>query len=190
MQQLQSGSEDGAKVWLDKHRAAQQEIDRLHGLLRELENKTSQERHELELLHEQQLEEWKEKCEAHEMELDSQAHQTSALLQQVEDLQNSLEAATERLETAQKESSSSKTNTLPPSPDPAAVAAAAAAVVDHKACEQALDELQRRMTSLKDAHETQLNRLGHEKARELQALRAEMLELQTILQQTKTVMEV
>lgn len=188
MKELQSGSDDTAEAWLEKHRAAQQEIDRLHAAVEHLKAEHARQLETLQATHEAQIREWKAKCETNETEIENQAHQIESLLVQVDDLQNSLEAATARLE---EHTSASKKSSFE------GLSMASSSTEAHRVCEEKLqarqrdlEELQRRISELKESHETQLNRLGYEKARELQDLRREMQGFQELLEATKTVNEV
>ncbi|KAI9320076.1 hypothetical protein BX666DRAFT_1919004 [Dichotomocladium elegans] len=190
MQQLQSSSDDSARDWLEKHRAMQNEIDRLEALNQTLERTHAQALVALENNHQDEIEEWKERIEAQEDEMDHQAQQIQTLLSQIEDLQNSLEAATRRLEERAH------------SPAAAAVSSSRKVSLEEPLREQQrvweerlqtkqaeIDEVHRRMAELKDAHECQLNRLGHEKARELQELQSEIKQLHQMLQQAQALGE-
>lgn len=170
MQQLQSGNDDTAEAWLDKHRAAQQEISRLQTVIQDMQRDHAQAIEEQREQHEIALEEWMAKSEAQENEMDNQAQQITSLLTQVEDLQSSLEAATARLEQRTSSRKASSENML-----------LQQSGGDHRACEEKLqarqreiEELHRRVAELQESRDTQLNRLGHEKARELQELRDEI----------------
>ncbi|KAI9492988.1 hypothetical protein BDB00DRAFT_410117 [Zychaea mexicana] len=185
MQQLQSGSDDTAEVWLGKNRAAQQEIDRLQAASIELEQTHAAKLQDTKDDYEEQVNDWKTKCESQESELDSQAHQIESLLTQIDDLQNSLEAATKRLERNTTKKQQQQQQLMEPS--------VSDEMTVHRLCEEKLqaqkqevEELHRRVSDLKQSHETQLNRLGHEKARELQELRKEMQAVQDLLETTKT----
>ncbi|KAI9018036.1 hypothetical protein CLU79DRAFT_298792 [Phycomyces nitens] len=175
MQQLQNGSDDTAQAWLEKNRAAQQEIDRLHIIFHELGVTHQNDIVELEAIHEKHLEEAKTKSDAQEAELDGQAHQIESLLFQVETLQTALEGATSRLEEhtvklKNKDSEESLNGIYPSHRENI-----------HRLCEEKLqtrqrdlDELHGRISELKEMHDAQLNRLGHEKAKELQELQREL----------------
>lgn len=186
MHHIVSGNDDTAEAWLEKQKAAQQQIDRLMADLASTKEAHAKELESLKIKYEDELEECKVKCENHENELDNQAQHIQSLLGQIEDLQNSLEAATARLEnhTANKKAMST--------------ASAAISEVDaHRMCEQKLqsrqrdlDDLQRRINELKESHETQLQRLGQEKARELQELRKELQGFRELHQTTKKMSEV
>ncbi|KAG0179660.1 hypothetical protein DFQ28_002649 [Apophysomyces sp. BC1034] len=166
IQQLQNGSDDTAQVWVEKNRATQQEIDRLHDTVRQLEEAHQKSLSEAENTYAESLDEWKEKCEGLEAEIDGQAQENTSLAFQIETLQNSLEAATARLETHTSNLSKTKEGSGRSSEE------------SHRMCEERLQarqqELQNRISELKETHEAQLNRLGNEKARELQDLRREL----------------
>ncbi|KAI7866590.1 hypothetical protein BDF14DRAFT_1810389 [Spinellus fusiger] len=175
MQQLQNGSDDTAQVWVEKNRAAQQEIDRLHKSIHELTLSHVSNIVEREAVHAKQLEGLELKRTAQETEMEGQAHQIESLLFQVETLQTALEAATARLEehTVRLHSKDSTENingrTSGHSEDV------------HKLCKERLDtrqhdidELHSRITGLKAMHEAQLNRLSHEKAKELEQLQQKL----------------
>ncbi|KAI9253822.1 hypothetical protein BDA99DRAFT_164247 [Phascolomyces articulosus] len=184
MHQLQSGNDDTAEVWLGKNRAAQQEIDRLQASVIDLERKNAAKLQDIKDEYDEQINDWAAKCETQETEMDSQAHQIESLLTQIDDLQNSLEAATKRLE---RNTTKKQQQMMEPSISDEA---------SHRLCEEKLniqkqevDELHRRISNLKQSNEAQLNRLGHEKARELQELRKEMQAVQDLLETTKHVSE-
>lgn len=179
MQQLQSGSDDTANVWREKHRAQQLEIDRLQATNQDLEYRHAEAMAELGKKHQEDMEALVCKCEAQEDEMDHQMQQIHTLLAQVEDLQNSLEAATRRLE--ERASSSSRKVSLE---EPTRT--------DHRICEEKiqsqqleLEELHRRITELRTTHEVQMNRLANEKARELQELQKELKAVHDLLEKTK-----
>ncbi|KAL0078468.1 hypothetical protein J3Q64DRAFT_1824886 [Phycomyces blakesleeanus] len=175
MQQLQNGSDDTAQAWVEKNRAGQQEIDRLHSILQELGVAHQDDIAKLEAIHLTQLEEAKAKSDAQEAELDGQSHQIESLLFQVETLQTALEAATLRLEEhtvkLHNKDSTESLNGVHISQRENL----------HRLCEEKLqtrqrdlDELHSRISELKEMHDAQLNRLGHEKAKELQELQREL----------------
>lgn len=179
MQQLQSGSDDTANVWREKHRAQQLEIDRLQATNQDLEYRHAEAMAELGKKHQEDMEALVCKCEAQEDEMDHQMQQIHTLLAQVEDLQNSLEAATRRLE--ERASSSSRKVSLE---EPTRT--------DYRICEEKiqsqqleLEELHRRITELRTTHEVQMNRLANEKARELQELQKELKVVHDHLEKTK-----
>ncbi|KAI9312880.1 hypothetical protein BX666DRAFT_1865513 [Dichotomocladium elegans] len=179
IKELQNGNDDTADAWLEKHRAAQQEIDRLESLVAHLEQEHHQKLTQERMEHEAKIKEWKTKCDKQDNEIDNQAQQISSLLGQVEDLQSSLEAATLRFEQRAALHRASDDG-LAKNKD------------IHRSCEEKLlvrqhevEELHRRISELKETHETQLNRFGQEKARELQELRNEMKATQEMLQKSK-----
>lgn len=180
MQQLQSGSDDTANVWREKHRAQQLEIDRLQATNQDLEYQHAEAMAELGKKHQEDMEALIYKCETQEDEMDHQMQQIHTLLAQVDDLQNSLEAATRRLE--ERASSSSRKVSLE---EPTRTE-------NHRICEEKihsqqleLEELHRRITELRATHELQMNRLGNEKARELQDLQKELKAVRDLLDKTK-----
>lgn len=180
MQQLQSGSDDTANVWREKHRAQQLEIDRLQATNQDLEYQHAEAMAELGKKHQEDMEALIYKCETQEDEMDHQMQQIHTLLAQVDDLQNSLEAATRRLE--ERASSSSRKVSLE---EPARTE-------NHRICEEKihsqqleLEDLHRRITELRATHELQMNRLGNEKARELQDLQKELKAVHDLLDKTK-----
>ncbi|KAI7855973.1 hypothetical protein BDC45DRAFT_81897 [Circinella umbellata] len=184
MQQLQNGNDDTAEVWLGKNRAAQQEIDRLQASSIELKTKHAAELQNIKDSYDEQINDWSAKCEEQENEMDSQAHQIESLLTQIDDLQNSLEASTKRLE--RNSSYNKKKQLMEPSVSEEETG------FHHRHCEEKLqaqklevEDLHRRISNLKQSNEAQLNRLGHEKARELQELRKEMQQVQDMLDTTK-----
>ncbi|KAI7884333.1 hypothetical protein K492DRAFT_174242 [Lichtheimia hyalospora FSU 10163] len=181
MQELQSGSDDTANAWLEKHRAQQLEIDHLQATNQDLEYQHAEAMAELGKKHQEDMEALICKCETQEDEMDHQMQQIHTLLAQVEDLQNSLEAATRRLE--ERASSSSRKVSLE---EPMRTE-------NHRICEEKihsqqleLDELHRRITELRTTHELQMNRLGNEKARELQELQNELKAVHDLLEKTKS----
>ncbi|KAG1222559.1 hypothetical protein G6F35_005222 [Rhizopus arrhizus] len=179
IRQLQSGTDDTAMAWLEKTRATQQEVDSLHDELRRKEAVHSEAIETLREQYEEELDKLRESCERKETEIEERSAQIESLLDRVETLQNSLEAATVRLEHTAKSSPSSssdrddinnanKTNSI-----------------GHEACikrcdaqQKELNDLKAKLVEVKETHESQLNRLGKEKANAVQELRKTIAQLE------------
>ncbi|KAI7907377.1 uncharacterized protein BX663DRAFT_495711 [Cokeromyces recurvatus] len=190
IRQLQTGNDDTAQAWLEKTKSTQQELDQLHD---KLYNKEEQYRHainELKITHEKELIRLNEVCETKESQLEEQSRQIENLFYQVETLQNSLEAATVRLEqhTSTKRSSSSQTvssNRDDTENDHERLDLSNNLNNDHQVCQNRLeakqkeiDDLRVHLAEIKETHEAQINRLGQDKVNALQELQKKIGKLE------------
>lgn len=171
IRQLQSGSDDTAQAWLEKTRSAQQQVDQLHDELSTKDAKYEQMLHELKEKHNEEVDELTNKCETKETEIEEQSSQIEDLLYQVETLQNSLEAATVRLEHTAKSTPTTSSNRDDINSSAKGIMNHEPIKNIHQEClnridvkQKELEDLKKRLKELKDTHEAQINRLGQEKA--------------------------
>ncbi|KAI8997499.1 hypothetical protein BDB01DRAFT_771332 [Pilobolus umbonatus] len=181
IRQLQNGSDDTAQVWLEKTRAAQQEMAQLHDMLQSKEQEHMNAVTALKETHAEELDKVMEQTEQKEVEIEEQQHQIEGLLFQVETLQNSLEAATVRLENTTKSLTPSTSLTVKRSND---------SLIDkrdnpHTECferiekkQKEIDGLMKRVVELKENQEVQMNKMRQEKASAMQELRKTITSLE------------
>lgn len=182
IRQLQNGSDDTAQAWLEKTRCTQQELDQLHDQIQSKDQVHAQTLDTLKQAHAQEIDQLSETCENKEAQIEEQSTQIEDLLYQVETLQNSLEAATVRLEHTAKSTPTSSSNkddinnsTTPHDPIRNV----------HEEClnrldtkQKELEDLKSRLAEIKETHETQMNRMAQEKANALQELRKKVSSLE------------
>jgi chromosome segregation ATPase len=178
IRQLQSGSDDTAQAWLEKTRSAQQQVDQLHDELSQKEAAHKQAVENLIQEHTLEIDRLTETCETKETEIEAQSNQIEDLLYQVETLQNSLEAATVRLEHTAKSTPTTSSNRDDINNSVNGAAQHEPIKNIHQEClnrvdakQKELEDLKSRMKEIKETHETQLNRLGQEKANAIADLR-------------------
>ncbi|CAO3645302.1 unnamed protein product [Mucor fragilis] len=188
IRQLQNGSDDTAQAWLEKTRSAQQELDQLHDQIR---NKDQLHAHAMDALkqaHAQEMDQLSEACENKETQIEEQSSQIEDLLYQVETLQNSLEAATVRLEHTAKSTPTTSSNR-----DDINDAATPHQPIKniHQDCldrlevkQKELEDFKSRLAEIKETHENQMNRMAQEKANALQELRKKVASLEQKLAAT------
>lgn len=188
IRQLQNGSDDTAQAWLEKTRSAQQELDQLHD---QIHNKDQLHAHAMDALkqaHAQEMDQLSEACENKETQIEEQSSQIEDLLYQVETLQNSLEAATVRLEHTAKSTPTTSSNR-----DDINDAATPHQPIKniHQEClnrleakQKELEDLKSRLAEIKETHENQMNRMAQEKANALQELRKKVTSLEQKLAAT------
>ncbi|CAO3677934.1 unnamed protein product [Rhizopus stolonifer] len=179
LRQLQSGTDDTAMAWLEKTKATQQQVHSLHD---ELQKEKSNHEHDVKTVrqeYEGQIRTLQETCSQKEQEIDERTSQIENLLDRVETLQNSLEAATTRLEHTTKStpSSSSTPEEINMAKDQEA-GQHTACLERYKSKQKELEDLKSRLAEIKETHETQLNRLGQEKANDIQELRKTIMRLE------------
>jgi DNA repair exonuclease SbcCD ATPase subunit len=187
IRQLQNGSDDTAQAWLEKTRSAQQQVDQLHDQIHSKEQSHADLVHALKETHAQEIDKLTEALENKEAQIEEQSSQIEDLLFQVETLQNSLEAATVRLEHTAKSTPTSSSNrddiNNSTSHDPIKnIHQECLDRIDAK--QKELDDVKARLLEIKEAHEVQLNRLGQEKANALQELRKTITSLEQKLAAT------
>ncbi|CEP10436.1 hypothetical protein [Parasitella parasitica] len=179
---LQNGSDDTAQAWLEKTKSTQQQLDQLHDEIQRRDQAHAQVIDALKQTHAQEMDQLNEACENKETQIEEQSSQIESLLYQVEALQNSLEAATVRLEHTAKSSPTSSSNkddindsTTPHDPIKN-IHQECLIRLDNK--QKELEDLKLRMAEIKETHETQMNRMAHEKAKALQELRKKVSSLE------------
>ncbi|KAI8096072.1 hypothetical protein BDF21DRAFT_458312 [Thamnidium elegans] len=187
IRQLQSGSDDTAQAWLEKTRAAQQQVDKLHD---ELLRKDLTHKETIENLiekHTFEMDQLTENCENKETEIEEQSSHIEDLLFQVETLQNSLEAATVRLEHTAKSTPTTSSNhddinSDTPHEPIKNIHQECLNRIDVK--QKELQDIKNKMKELKDTHEIKINHLGQEKAIALAELRKTITGLELKLSNT------
>ncbi|GAN10985.1 hypothetical protein MAM1_0442c10536 [Mucor ambiguus] len=188
IRQLQNGSDDTAQAWLEKTRSAQQELDQLHDQIQNKDQLHAQAIDALKQAHAQEMDQLSEACENKETQIEEQSSQIEDLLYQVETLQNSLEAATVRLEHTAKSTPTTSSNR-----DDINDAASPRQPIKniHQDCldrlevkQKELEDLKSRLAEIKETHETQMNRMAQEKANALQELRKKVTSLEQKLAAT------
>ncbi|KAL9546566.1 hypothetical protein MBANPS3_006601 [Mucor bainieri] len=188
IRQLQNGSDDTAQAWLEKTRSAQQELDQLHDQIQHKGQLHAQAMDALKQAHAQEMDQLSEACENKETQIEEQSSQIEDLLYQVETLQNSLEAATVRLEHTAKSTPTTSSNR-----DDINDAATPHQPIKniHQDCldrlevkQKELEDLKSRLAEVKETHETQMNRMAQEKANALQELRKKVTSLEQKLAAT------
>ncbi|KAI9255446.1 hypothetical protein EDC94DRAFT_636268 [Helicostylum pulchrum] len=174
IRQLQSGSDDTAQAWLEKTRAAQQQVDKLHDelLTKDLTHKETIEN--LIEKHTFEMDQLTENCENKETEIEEQSSHIEDLLFQVETLQNSLEAATVRLEHTAKSTPTTSSNhddinSDTPHEPIKNIHQECLNRIDVK--QKELQDIKNKMKELKNTHEIKINHLDQEKAIALAELR-------------------
>ncbi|KAG1440650.1 hypothetical protein G6F56_011833 [Rhizopus delemar] len=177
IRQLQSGTDDTAMAWLEKTKATQQEVDMLHDRLRQRELAYSRAVEALRDQYEDEVEELREMCEEKEADIEERSAQVESLLDRVETLQNSLEAATDRLEHTAKSTPSSSSDREEINRT-STHGGHEACVKRYEAKQKELFELKTRLSEAKETHESQLNRLGKEKANAIQELQRTIVHLE------------
>lgn len=182
IRQLQNGSDDTAQAWLEKTRSTQQKLDQLHDQIQTQDQAHAQVIDALKLAHAQEIDQLNETCENKETQIEEQSSQIEDLLYQVETLQNSLEAATVRLEHTAKSTPTTSSNR-----DDINNSTASHAPIKniHQECldrldakQKELEDLKSRLAEIKETHETQMNRMAQEKANALQELRKKVTSLE------------
>lgn len=191
IRQLQSGNDDTAQAWLEKTRFAQQQVDQLHDELSRKESAHKQELDQLIEKHTLEIEELHKTTEDKEGQIEEQSNQIEDLLFQVETLQNSLEAATVRLEHTAKSTPTTSSNRDDINTSVNGIANHDPIKHIHQEClnridvkQKELEEMKERLRESKEAHETQLNRLGQEKANAVAELRKTIVGLEQRLAAT------
>lgn len=181
IRQLQNGSDDTAQAWLEKTRSAQQQVDQLYDQINSNEQNHANVVHTLKETHAEEIDQLTEALENKEAQIEEQSSQIEDLLFQVETLQNSLEAATVRLEHTAKSSPTSSSNrddinNNTPHDPVKHIHQECLDRVDAK--QKELNDVKARLSEIKETHEAQLNRLGQEKANALQELRKTITSLE------------
>ncbi|RCI02131.1 hypothetical protein CU098_000244, partial [Rhizopus stolonifer] len=186
LRQLQSGTDDTAMAWLEKTKATQQQVHSLHDELQKEKLSHEQDVKTVRQEYEDQIKTLQETCGQKEQEIDERTSQIENLLDRVETLQNSLEAATTRLEHTAKStpSSSSTPEEINMAKDQEA-GQHTACLERYKSKQKELEDLKTRMAEIKETHETQLNRLGQEKANDIQELRKTIMRLEKRVSDSK-----
>ncbi|KAG0743108.1 hypothetical protein G6F22_004591 [Rhizopus arrhizus] len=171
MRQLQSGTDDSAMAWLEKTKAAQQEVNVLQDMLEKQQKEHNDRIQSLEQAYEKQISELKQVCHQKELEIEERSGEIENLLDRVETLQNSLEAATTRLEHTTRLTPTTSLSTSETSGNEMYIKRL-------EAKQKELDDLKSRLVEIKETHESQLNRLGQEKANDIQELRKTIARLE------------
>lgn len=177
IRQLQSGTDDTAMAWLEKTKATQQEVHALHDELQRKEAAHNESLTAIKEQYENKIELLKQTCDKKETEIEERSAQIESLLFQVETLQNSLEAATVRFEHTAKSTPSSSSNRDDINAKPHDTSHEQC-VKRYEAKQKELDDLKVRLAEIKETHESQLNRLGQEKANAIQELRKTIAQLE------------
>ncbi|CEG77923.1 hypothetical protein RMATCC62417_12595 [Rhizopus microsporus] len=177
IRQLQSGTDDTAMAWLEKTKATQQEVHALHDELQRKEAAHNESLTAIKEQYENKIELLKQTCDKKETEIEERSAQIESLLFQVETLQNSLEAATVRFEHTAKSTPSSSSNRDDINAKPHDTSHEQC-VKRYEAKQKELDDLKVRLAEIKETHESQLNRLGQEKANAIQELRKAIAQLE------------
>lgn len=191
IRQLQSGSDDTAQAWLEKTKSAQQQVDQLHDELAQKEAANKQAIEALMEQHRLEIDNLTETSETKETEIEAQSSQIEDLLYQVETLQNSLEAATVRLEHTAKSTPTTSSTRDDINNSVNGVTQHEPIKNIHQECldridakQKELEDLKSRMKEIKETHESQLNRLGQEKANAIAELRKTIVGLEQRLAAT------
>lgn len=189
IRQLQSGSDDTAQAWLEKTRAAQQQVDKLHDelLRKEITHKETIEK--LVEKHTLEIDQLTETCETREAEIEEHSVHIDDLLFQVETLQNSLEAATVRLEHTAKSTPTTSSNRDDINSDTPHEPIKNI----HQECLNRIDvkqkevqDIKNKMKEMKNAQEIELNRLRQENAVTVAELRQTISSLEQKLSTSAT----
>lgn len=181
IKQLQNGNDDTAEAWLEKTRSAQQELNQLQDKMHIKDQEYKQAIQMLKDIHSEEEEKLHEICDEKEAQIEAQSHQIENLLYQVETLQNTLEAATVRLEHTAKSTPTTSSNI-----DDINNTASHSPVKNiHQECtvkieakQKEIDNLRASIAELKETHETQMNRLAQEKANKIQELKKKLSDLE------------
>ncbi|KAI9334469.1 hypothetical protein BD770DRAFT_451563, partial [Pilaira anomala] len=192
IRQLQSGSDDTAQAWLEKTRAAQQQVDKLHDelLRKEITHKETVEK--LVEKHTLEIDQLTETCEKREAEIEEHSVHIDDLLFQVETLQNSLEAATVRLEHTAKSTPTTSSNRDDINSDTPHEPIKNI----HQECLNRIDvkqkevqDIKNKMKEMKNVQEIELNRLRQENAATVAELRQTISSLEQKLSTAATATE-